>query len=75
MTFSATLVEGQVVDTVKHLLADFRGTASAASGVSQAQEALQSAQDELDSQIGALTAAGLLTEPAAIDKLRKLKAA
>src|SRR5581483_728778 len=58
---------------VKRLLAGLSGTASAASGVTEAQGALQGAQDELDAQIGALTAARLLTEPAAVDRLRELR--
>jgi len=73
MTISAELVEGVVIDAVKARIADARGRASAEVNVQQAEQALDSAQADLDAAIRAF--AGLSGEVAAIERLDELRAA
>jgi site-specific DNA recombinase len=72
-TISADLVEGLVVDEVKHLIAGFRGTASADGGVLAAQRAAETTQQALDGAIAAFS--GLESEPSAIARLQELREA
>ncbi len=73
MTISAELVEGVVIDAVKARIADARGRASAEVNVQQAEQALDSAQADLDAAIRAFAA--LSGEVAAIERLDELRAA
>jgi DNA invertase Pin-like site-specific DNA recombinase len=74
-TISAHVVEDEVVAWVKHYLSDLTGTASGASGVADAQATLVQTQADLDSALRVVAAAGLDTEPAAVERLRELREA
>lgn len=73
VTISAEMVEAKIVAEVKRLLADMRGTASAATGAREASNELDRAQAALDGAISAFS--GLETEPAAIQRLSELREA
>jgi DNA invertase Pin-like site-specific DNA recombinase len=73
VTVSAELVEGLVVQRVRHLLAGIEGTATTDAPVTEAAVALDRAQGDLDAAIRAF--AGLDAEPAAVERLAALRAA
>lgn len=74
VTISAELVEGLVVERVRHLLDGIEGAATAdGRRVVKAAEALDRAQRDLDAAIRVFTA--LADEPAAVERLAELRAA
>jgi site-specific DNA recombinase len=73
MTISAELVEGVVVGAVRSALGDADGRASAAETARRAVEELERAQAELDAAVRSFTAAGLLDETAAVERLADLR--
>jgi DNA invertase Pin-like site-specific DNA recombinase len=75
MTIAAEIAERVVTEKVRAALADVEGRASAAESARAATRSLEGAQAELDSAVRSFTAAGLLDESAAIERLAELRQA
>ena len=73
LTISATIAEEFIVAKVRAKLEDAEGGASVAQAAQEAAAALERAQADLDAVIAALTAAGLVGEPATVERLAELR--
>ncbi len=73
LTISATIAEEFIVAKVRAKLEDAEGRASVAQAAQEAAAALERAQADLDAVIAALTAAGLVGEPATVERLAELR--
>jgi DNA invertase Pin-like site-specific DNA recombinase len=73
LTISAEIAERVVSDAVRAALEDAEGRASVAHSAQEAAQALARAQGDLDAAISAFMAAGLGTEPAAVERLAELR--
>jgi site-specific DNA recombinase len=73
VTISAAIPEGVIVDAVKAALSDVEGRASVESNAREAERKLD--QDEANLQRAIATLEDFMDEPAATDKIRKLRAA
>jgi DNA invertase Pin-like site-specific DNA recombinase len=71
----ALTVEREVAQAVRAALADVEGRASAQAEARQAEVALAAAQAALDSAVRTLAGAGVLDEPAALERLSQLREA
>ncbi|HEY3945729.1 MAG TPA: recombinase family protein, partial [Solirubrobacteraceae bacterium] len=75
VTISAAIAEQVIADAVRDALSDAKGRASALRAARDAASALARAQDELDAAVRSFTAAGLLDESAAVERLSELRQA
>jgi len=75
VTISAVIAERVVSEAVRRALRDEKGRASAAEGAQEARSALERAQADLDVAVRGFAAAGLTSEPSAIEELAKLRQA
>ncbi len=75
VTISAEIAERVVSDAVRAALADAEGRASVAENAQEAIRALERAQGDLDAALRSFAAAGLESEPAAVERLAELRQA
>ena len=73
VTISAEIAENVVSEAVRNALSDAEDRASCAEGVEDAALALEQAQADLDAALRSFAAAGLESEPAAVQRLAGLR--